>query len=114
MCWLDALEISIRNDSALVRSVSSKSTSGSTNHETQWSEADYEKHFDHDLDDLSQPDNGAHSAGDGEITESDSDLSAKEEYIDEEPEETLYIPNMEEEFGDVSCLYFVCANKLFV
>lgn len=47
MCWLDALEISIRNDSALVRSVSSKSTSGCTNHETQWSEADYEKHFDH-------------------------------------------------------------------
>lgn len=49
MCWLDALEISIRNDSALVRSVSNKSGSGSTNanHETQWSEADYEKHFDH-------------------------------------------------------------------
>lgn len=47
MCWLDALEISIRNDSALVRSVSNKSASGSTNHETQWNEADYEKHFDH-------------------------------------------------------------------
>lgn len=49
MCWLDALEISIRNDSALVRSVSNKSTSESTNHETQWSEADYEKHFDHGI-----------------------------------------------------------------
>lgn len=47
MCWLDALEISIRNDSALVRSVSNKSATGSANHETQWSEADYEKHFDH-------------------------------------------------------------------
>lgn len=48
MCWLDALEISIRNDSALVRSVENKSTNpGSTSHETQWSEADYEKHFDH-------------------------------------------------------------------
>lgn len=47
MCWLDALEISIRNDSALVRSVSNKSASGSTTHETQWSESDYEKHFDH-------------------------------------------------------------------
>lgn len=46
MCWLDALEISIRNDSALVRSVSNKSThSGSANHETQWNEADYERHF---------------------------------------------------------------------
>lgn len=100
MCWLDALEISIRNDSALVRSVSNKSTSGSTNHETQWSEADYEKHFDHDLDDVSQQDNGAHSAGDGEISESESECSVKEEYIDEEPEETKYIPNMEEEFGD--------------
>lgn len=47
MCWLDALEISIRNDGALVRSVSNKSTSGSTTHETQWSETDYEKHFVH-------------------------------------------------------------------
>lgn len=25
--------------------MSNKSTGGSTNHETQWSEADYEKHF---------------------------------------------------------------------
>lgn len=45
MCWLDALEISLRNDSALIRSISTKSTCGSTSHETQWSEADYEKHF---------------------------------------------------------------------
>lgn len=56
-----------------------------------------------DLDDLSQPDNGAHSAGDGEITESESECSAKEDYVEEEdPEETKYIPNKEEEFGDVS------------
>ncbi|RZC36626.1 oxysterol-binding protein-related protein 8, partial [Asbolus verrucosus] len=101
MCWLDALEISIRNDSALVRSVSNKSASGSTNHETQWSEADYEKHFDHDLDDVSQPDNGAQlSTGDGEMTDSDSEISAKEEDIDEDPPETPYVPNSEEEFGD--------------
>ncbi|XP_017768264.1 PREDICTED: oxysterol-binding protein-related protein 8 isoform X2 [Nicrophorus vespilloides] len=101
MCWLDALEISIRNDSALVRSVSNKSHSGSTNHETQWSEADYEKHFDHDLDDISQLDNGAQlSTGDGEITDSDSDISVKDEDVDEEPEETPYTPNNEEEFGD--------------
>lgn len=49
MCWLDALEISIRNDSALVRSVGNKSSVDSTSHETQWSEADYEKHFDHGM-----------------------------------------------------------------
>lgn len=102
MCWLDALEISIRNDSALVRSVSNKSTaSGSANHETQWSEADYEKHFDNDLDDISQPDNGAHlSAGDEQISDTDSEISAKEEYVDEDPDETPYIPNIEEEFGE--------------
>lgn len=101
MCWLDALEISIRNDSALVRSVSNKSAAGSTNHETQWSEADYEKHFDHDLDDISQPDNGAHlSAGDGEISDTDSELSTKEDYVEEDPIETQYIPIVEEEFGD--------------
>lgn len=47
MCWLDALEISLRNDSALIRSISTKSTCGSTSHETQWSEADYERHFVH-------------------------------------------------------------------
>ncbi|KAL3289902.1 hypothetical protein HHI36_023287 [Cryptolaemus montrouzieri] len=98
MCWLDALEISIRNNTALVRSVSNKS--GSANHETQWNEADCEKHFDNDLDDVSQPDNGAHlSTGDCEMTDSESDLSVKEEEIDEDPPETPYIPVFEEEFG---------------
>lgn len=56
-----------------------------------------------DLDD-SQPDNGAHSAGDMEISESDSELSAKEDYVDEEPLETKYVPNVEEEFGNVSVI----------
>ncbi|XP_045481255.1 oxysterol-binding protein-related protein 8 isoform X2 [Harmonia axyridis] len=98
MCWLDALEISIRNNTALVRSVSNKS--GSANHETQWNEADYEKHFHNDLDDMSQPENGAHlSTGDCEMTDSESDISAKEEEIDDEPPETPYIPVPEEEFG---------------
>lgn len=121
MCWLDALEISIRNDAALVRSVSNKSgasaasghsaTSGHDTHETQWSEADYEKHFvDHDLDDLdaSQPENtengGQLSTGDCEITDSDSEMSGKEAEADDEEAthlETPYAPNIEEEIGDV-------------
>lgn len=56
-----------------------------------------------DLDDISQPDNGTHfSAVECEITDSDSDVSCKDEYIvDETPPETPYVPNMEEEFGDV-------------
>lgn len=56
-----------------------------------------------DLDDVSQPDNGAQlSTGDGEMTDSDSEMSVKEEeYIDEDPPETAYFPNEEEEFGDV-------------
>lgn len=123
MCWLDALEISIRNDSALVRSVSNKSASGNTTHETQWSESDYEKHFDHgkckcnflnlfciallfflDLDDISQPDNGVQLST-GEMSDSDSEISAKEDdFTDEEIQETHYFANHEEEFGDVSFL----------
>lgn len=65
-----------------------------------------------DLDDISQPDNGAHSAGDGEITESDSECSVKEDYVDEEPNETKYIPIVEEEFGDVSWFGIVISNYL--
>ncbi|XP_058455547.1 oxysterol-binding protein-related protein 8 isoform X2 [Malaya genurostris] len=49
-CWLDALELSLRCSALLVRSVPAIDTStleGATStHETQWSEADYEKHFD--------------------------------------------------------------------
>lgn len=51
-CWMDALELSLRCSALLLRSNSS-TTSPSTyageplpvSHETQWSEADYEKHF---------------------------------------------------------------------
>ena len=45
---MDALELSLRCSSLLVRSMSSKSSGAQdtvANHETQWSEADYEKHF---------------------------------------------------------------------
>ncbi|XP_038105461.1 oxysterol-binding protein-related protein 8 isoform X3 [Culex quinquefasciatus] len=52
-CWLDALELSLRCSALLVRSVPAIDMSvvedlgtASSTHETQWSEADYEKHFD--------------------------------------------------------------------
>nr|XP_029723351.1 oxysterol-binding protein-related protein 8-like isoform X2 [Aedes albopictus] len=49
-CWMDALELSLRCSALLVRSVpviDTSSMEGATStHETQWSEADYEKHFD--------------------------------------------------------------------
>lgn len=48
-CWLDALELSLRCSSLIVRSTSilprSPQHDATTTHETQWSEADYEKHF---------------------------------------------------------------------
>lgn len=37
------------------------------------------------------------------MTDTDSEISVKEEDIDEDPIETPYVPNYEEEFGDVSC-----------
>lgn len=47
---MDALELSLRCSALLVRSVpviDTSSMEGATStHETQWSEADYEKHFD--------------------------------------------------------------------
>lgn len=50
-CWLDALELSLRCSSLIVRSTSVLPRTPlphdtTTTHETQWSEADYEKHFD--------------------------------------------------------------------
>ncbi|XP_058806824.1 oxysterol-binding protein-related protein 8 isoform X2 [Phymastichus coffea] len=49
-CWLDALELSLRCSSLIIRSASvlpprSPQHDTTTTHETQWSEADYEKHF---------------------------------------------------------------------
>ncbi|KAK0092849.1 hypothetical protein PV326_000457 [Microctonus aethiopoides] len=48
-CWLDALELSLRCSSLIVRSTSilprSPQHDATTTHETQWSESDYEKHF---------------------------------------------------------------------
>ncbi|XP_049278958.1 oxysterol-binding protein-related protein 8 isoform X6 [Anopheles funestus] len=100
-CWMDALELSLRCSALLVRSVPNIDTNlsegaTSTTHETQWSEADYEKHFDeHDLDIDSQLDQGTMvSAGE---SESESDLG---EGMDvEEFPETPYVHSPEEEFG---------------
>ncbi|XP_015191267.1 PREDICTED: oxysterol-binding protein-related protein 8 isoform X3 [Polistes dominula] len=102
-CWLDALELSLRCSSLIVRSTSALPRSlqhdATTTHETQWSEADYEKHFDeHDLDDISQPENGV--AADAEISASDSESegSAKEEPLDT-INETPYASNENEVLG---------------
>ncbi|XP_052868677.1 oxysterol-binding protein-related protein 8 isoform X3 [Anopheles cruzii] len=100
-CWMDALELSLRCSALLVRSVPSIDTTltegaSSTTHETQWSEADYEKHFDeHDLDIDSQLDQGTMvSAGE---SDSESDLGEGLD-VDEFPE-TPYVHSSEEEFG---------------
>ncbi|XP_035743283.1 oxysterol-binding protein-related protein 8-like isoform X3 [Vespa mandarinia] len=102
-CWLDALELSLRCSSLIVRSTSALPRSlhhdATTTHETQWSEADYEKHFDeHDLDDISQPENGV--AADAEISASDSESegSAKEDPSDT-INETPYVSNESEVLG---------------
>lgn len=53
-CWMDALELSLRCSALLIRSVSNNLPPGAddlalnsslTNDGTEWSEADYEKHF---------------------------------------------------------------------
>ncbi|XP_058455570.1 oxysterol-binding protein-related protein 8 isoform X4 [Malaya genurostris] len=100
-CWLDALELSLRCSALLVRSVPAIDTStleGATStHETQWSEADYEKHFDeHDLDIDSQQDQGTLVMSAGE-SDSESDLGEGLEL--EEFPETPYVHLPEEEFG---------------
>ncbi|XP_011347678.1 oxysterol-binding protein-related protein 8 isoform X2 [Ooceraea biroi] len=103
-CWLDALELSLRCSSLIVRSTSALPRplphDTTTTHETQWSEADYEKHFDdHDLDDISQPENGV--AADAEISASDSEseASAKEDQSSEPITETPYVANENEFLG---------------
>nr|XP_029723368.1 oxysterol-binding protein-related protein 8 isoform X6 [Aedes albopictus] len=100
-CWMDALELSLRCSALLVRSVpviDTSSMEGATStHETQWSEADYEKHFDeHDLDIDSQPDQGTLVMSAGE-SDSESDMGEGME-VEEFPE-TPYVHSSEEEFG---------------
>ncbi|XP_065371666.1 oxysterol-binding protein-related protein 8 isoform X2 [Calliphora vicina] len=116
-CWMDALELSLRCSGLLLRSNSTPGTNqvtgtveASISHETQWSEADYEKHFDdQDLDGDSQNEapTGIMSGID---TDSDSDgndiigIDNQLQQIDneEEPIETPYIPMPEEEINTQS------------
>ncbi|XP_037819009.1 oxysterol-binding protein-related protein 8 isoform X3 [Lucilia sericata] len=115
-CWMDALELSLRCSGLLLRSNSTPGTNQGTgtveasiSHETQWSEADYEKHFDdQDLDGDSQNEapTGIMSGID---TDSDSDgndvigVDNQLQQIDnEEPIETPYIPMPEEEINTQS------------
>lgn len=61
-----------------------------------------------DLDDLSQPENNAHLSGiDADLTDSESDISVKEEeeIVDIDPLETPYIHGDEEEFGNVRHIF---------
>ncbi|XP_037026571.1 oxysterol-binding protein-related protein 8 isoform X4 [Bradysia coprophila] len=102
-CWMDALELSLRCSALLLRSASNSGnnaehtligTAETMTHETQWSEADYEKHFyDHDLDIDSQGD-GANAIMSGLESESESECEPEEEFA-----ETQYIHCPEDEFG---------------
>ncbi|KAK0165320.1 hypothetical protein PV328_003842 [Microctonus aethiopoides] len=120
-CWLDALELSLRCSSLIVRSTSilprSPQHDATTTHETQWSESDYEKHFiDHecasprqvvtldpvrnpytDLDDISQPENEVVADAEISATDSESEQSVKEE--EENICETAYVANENEVLG---------------
>ncbi|XP_055908551.1 oxysterol-binding protein-related protein 8 isoform X2 [Eupeodes corollae] len=109
-CWMDALELSLRCSALLLRSNSNSgggpnattdgNVSAQSSHETQWSEADYEKHFnDQDLDADSQNE-GAAAVMSGPDSESDSDLGEGPDQISDDPPETPYVPCPEEEFGD--------------
>ncbi|XP_017752321.1 PREDICTED: oxysterol-binding protein-related protein 8 isoform X1 [Eufriesea mexicana] len=114
-CWLDALELSLRCSSLIVRSTSALPRAlphdTTTTHETQWSEADYEKHFDEhvvmldpmhsshtDLDDISQPENGVTADVEISASDSESEGSAKEDQ-QEVINETPYTANEQEVLG---------------
>ncbi|XP_050744420.1 oxysterol-binding protein-related protein 8 isoform X2 [Drosophila biarmipes] len=110
-CWMDALELSLRCSALLLRSNSSTGAAPSSSyvgeplpvsHETQWSEADYEKHFnDHDLDADSQNE-APNAVMSGPESESESDPAepAQEDGVEQQCEETTYVPFTEEEFGE--------------
>ncbi|EDV94740.1 GH22541 [Drosophila grimshawi] len=106
-CWMDALELSLRCSALLLRSNSSTTPSNAytgeplpVSNETQWSEADYEKHFnDHDLDADSQNE-AANAAMSGLESDSESEPAQEDDVVDQPPcEETTYVPFQEEEFG---------------
>ncbi|XP_062121906.1 oxysterol-binding protein-related protein 8 isoform X6 [Drosophila sulfurigaster albostrigata] len=106
-CWMDALELSLRCSALLLRSNSSTTPSSAyageplpVSHETQWSEADYEKHFnEHDLDADSQTE-APNAAMSGLDTDSESEQAPDDDGVCPlQCEETPYVPYEEEEFG---------------
>ncbi|XP_014208693.1 oxysterol-binding protein-related protein 8 isoform X2 [Copidosoma floridanum] len=124
-CWLDALELSLRCSSLIVRSTSviprsPQHDSTLTTHETQWSEADYEKHFEGhdpllsrrgrraraDLEDTVSQSAENGMAADAEISPTDSE-SDDEEHNKEDDDaelqqpinETPYVAQENEVFG---------------
>ncbi|XP_055375628.1 oxysterol-binding protein-related protein 8 isoform X4 [Condylostylus longicornis] len=108
-CWMDALELSLRCSALLLRSNSQSGNtpeppvgSAQSTHETQWSEADYEKHFnEHDLDADSQNEAAA-PLNSGVDSESESDIGDGPEIdVDsqDDPPETAYVHLPEDEFG---------------
>ncbi|XP_052835882.1 LOW QUALITY PROTEIN: oxysterol-binding protein-related protein 8 [Drosophila gunungcola] len=110
-CWMDALELSLRCSALLLRTNSSTGTAPSSSyvgeplpvsHETQWSEADYEKHFnDQDLDADSQNE-APNAVMSGLESESESDAAepAQDDAAEQQCVETSYVPFTEEEFGE--------------
>ncbi|XP_068156082.1 oxysterol-binding protein-related protein 8 isoform X3 [Drosophila tropicalis] len=115
-CWMDALELSLRCSALLLRSNSGTGAAPSNtfvgeplpvSHETQWSEADYEKHFnDQDLDADSQNEapnatmSGLESDTDTDGAEPDGDVQQDENVNPTPCQETTYVPFTEEEFGE--------------
>ncbi|XP_030238372.1 oxysterol-binding protein-related protein 8 isoform X7 [Drosophila navojoa] len=107
-CWMDALELSLRCSALLLRSNSTNTPSSNyaeeplpVSDETQWSEADYEKHFnDHDLDADSQNE-APNAAMSGLESDSESEPAHEDDVAEQIPcEETTYVPFQEEEFGE--------------
>ncbi|XP_075148470.1 oxysterol-binding protein-related protein 8 isoform X6 [Haematobia irritans] len=125
-CWMDALELSLRCSGLLLRSNSSPGPNqgpgaieASISHETQWSEADYEKHFNDQVDirlftylplDLDADSQTEAPAGIMSGVDTDSDSDGNDNAVDnqlqaidnEEPIETPYIPSPEEELNTTS------------
>ncbi|XP_013118600.2 oxysterol-binding protein-related protein 8 isoform X5 [Stomoxys calcitrans] len=125
-CWMDALELSLRCSGLLLRSNSSPGPNqgpgaieASISHETQWSEADYEKHFNDQVDsrlltyfplDLDADSQTEAPTGIMSGVDTDSDSDGNDNVVDnqlqaidnEEPIETPYIPSPEEELNTTS------------
>ncbi|XP_054719783.1 oxysterol-binding protein-related protein 8-like [Uloborus diversus] len=114
-CWMDALELSLRCSSLLMRTMSGKEVQSSSflqsslpNSSSQepkdlWEDIDPEKHFqDHDLDDDVHTDDNRELDLDGihSIHSTDSESEPRPiEDVETPPVETPYVANGYEEFG---------------